>query len=555
MSLFGQVPAASQPGFGSAPSLFGAPAQTTASLFGSTGQSAPSLFGAPAQSTAAGFGAPAQSSASLFGAPAQSSQPLFGAPAQSTSLFGVPQQSSASLFGAPAQSTSLFGAPTAQSSSLFGAPAQSSSTLFGAPAQSSSSLFGAPAQGTSLFGAPAQSGPSLFGSAPQQQQQPNAQVPIPEITGRTRISQLPQNLQTDLFAVERHLREQRTKGSQLWSKRSNFESEIAQTQTRSTNITRRIIKLRAALESLKANSDTLKAAVRTERGSAEPVVIALENLLKSSYSSQVGFLGDGSSLRYPGSQDRMQDRATHVPEEYFARTLDGLESRAHEYKGEIDEIAEFLRAQGVVLSRTPGTSGKLASSQKGKGVGKVGLLDSISQRHMDIGIGAMDDSIESRGRTIEDIIRRQYEYFMVVASHIAGVHENLRSVREQFLQLLRTRDPDVLNPFQQADLREKAEKERRRIIAEKQTTGAAMGFVSNTALASSAQSSLYGTQSGGLGMTSSGFGGATTTGSGQATGLFANPAGSGFGGSLNPASNAANGSQSRRLSGGRRKRS
>lgn len=527
MSLFGQAPAASQPGFGSAPSLFGAPAQSSASLFGSTGQSGPSLFGAPAQSVAAGFGAPAQSSASLFGAPAQSSQSLFGAPAQSTSLFGAPQQSSASLFGAP----------TAQSSSLFGAPAQTSS-----------SLFGAPAQGSSLFGAPAQSAPSLFGPALQQQQIPNAQAPLPEITGRTRISQLPQNLQTDLFAVERHLREQRTKGSQLWSKRSNFESEIAQTQTRSANITRRLVKLRAALESLKANSDTLKAAVRTERGSAEPVLIALENLSKSSYSSQVGFLGDDSSLRYPGSQDRIQDRTTHVPEEYFARTLDELESRAHEYKGEIDEIAEFLRAQGVVLSRTPGTSGKLTSSQRGKGIGKVGLLDSISQRHMDIGIGAMDDSIESRGKTIEDIIRRQYEYFMVVASHIAGVHENLRSVREQFIQLLRARDPDVLNPFQQADLREKAEKERRRIIAE-QASGGAMGFVSNTSL------SLLGTQSGSLGMTGSGFGGTTTTGGGQTTGLFANPAGSGFGGSLNPASNAANGSQSRRLSGGRRKRS
>lgn len=561
MSLFGQPSAPPQAGFGSAPSQFGAPAQSSSSMFGgSTGQPAPSLFGAPTQSSASLFGAPAQSSQSLFGAPAQSSQSLFGAPAQSSqSLFGAPAQSS-SLFGAPQQSSaSMFGAPAQSSASLFGAPATQSS-MFGAPAQSSSSLFGAPAQGTSLFGAPTQSAPSLFGTGPQQQQQQNAQAPPPEITGRTRIWQLPQNLQTDLFAVERHLREQRNKGSQLWSKGSNFESDNAQTRSRSANITRRLAKLRAVLESLKANSETLKAAVRTERASTEPVVIALENLSKSSYSSQVVFLGDGNSFRYPSSQDQMQDRTTHVPEAYFARIVDELEARAHEYKREIDEIAEFLRAQGVVLSRSTGTS----SSQGGKGAVKGGLMDNISQRHIDIGIGATGDSIESRGKTIEDIIRRQYEYFMVVASHIGGVHENLRSIREQFLQLLRSRDPDTLNPFELADRREKAE-EQRRLNAEKQAAEAGFGFSSNPAptstfasnAASTTQSSLFGGQSGSLGLAGSGFGGSSgATGAGVATGLFGgNPsAPSGAGTAPNPAPNPAS-NAAKRLATGRRKRS
>lgn len=554
MSLFGQPPA-SQSGFGSAASLFGAPAQPSSSLFGgSTAQSAPSLFGAtPQQSAASLFGAPAQTSQSFFGAPAQSSQSLFGAPAQSTSLFGAPQQTSGSLFGAPTQSSaSLFGAPATQGS-LFGAPAQGSSSLFGAPAQSSQSLFGAPAQSV----------PSLLGTTAQQQQQQGPLAPQLEITGRMRIWQLPQNLQTDLYAVERHLREQRNKGSQLWSKGSNFESEVSQTKSRSANITRRLAKLRAALESLKANSDTLKAAVRTERASTEPVVIALENLSKSSYSSQLVFLGGENSFRYPSSQDHLQDRITHVPETYFARITDELEARAHEYKREVDEIAEFLRAQGVVLSRSTGSS----SYQIGKAGVNGSLLDNISQRHVEIGISGAEDTIESRGKTIEDIIRRQYEYFMVVASHIGGVHENLRSIREQFLHLLRSQDPDRLNPFELADRREKAEEQRRR-LTEKQAAEVGFALSQNpgpasltggAAPAAVMQSSVFGGQSGSLGLTGTGFGGSSSAAAtGLGTGLFGGSTPASFGGdggiggntAPNPASNAA-----KRVAGGRRRRS
>lgn len=542
MSIFGSQPAAPQPTFGSAPSLFGAPAQSSASLFG--GQSTPSLFG----------GAPAQSSTALFGAPAQSSTSLFGAPAQSTPLFGAPAQSSSSLFGAPAQSTSLFGAPQQSSASLFGAAPQSSTSLFGAPAQSSSSLFGAPAQGTSLFGAPPQPAGSVFGGGNQQQagglwnnaQQQQQNVQPVEITGLTRISHLPQNFQTDMFAVERHLRDQRTKASKLWSKRSNFDTDVVQIRSRSADVSRRLVKLRALLESLKANSDTLKTAVRTERASAEPVVIALENITKNNRSTQVGFLSSSNGLRYSGHEVRMQDRSTHVPEEYFMRVVGDLESRAYEYKGEIDEIADFLRAQGVVLSSTSGSLPSSYGLRRAAGTTPLSLLDGISQRHHDMGIHEQEDLVASRGRTIEEIIRRQYEYFMVVGGHIAGVSENLQSTREHFLRLIHSRDPDVLNPFQQADLREKAEKERQRILADKRALDGAM-LMGGTAFPPS-----QGTQLQSQSQPATTVGAATGFGATPGTNVQSNSL---FAGATGFGANESNGSsQARRVSGGRRKR-
>lgn len=461
----------------------------------------------------------------LFGVPAQSSSSLFGAPAQSSaSLFGAPTQSSASLFGTPAQGTSLFGQPT------------SAASLFG---QSSSSLYGAPATGASIFGFPSQQPQpqSLWGQSQPQLQQ----TPSQEITGRTRISQLPQNFQTDLFAVERHLREQRTKAAKLWTRRANFESEIAREKGQAANIARRLVRLRACLESLRANSDALKAAVRTERASAEPVVLALENYI-AGYGAQVGLLGTSDSFRYSTVERFIGDRTTRVSEEYFFRLVEELEARSHEYKGEIDEIAEYLRAQGVVLSRTPGSAAK-----QGVGAGMhTRMLDNISQRHADAGISASDDTVASRGKTIEDVIRRQYEYFMVVASHVAGVHENLRSIREEFLRLLRARDPDVLDPFQQANLREKAERDRQRLIADKRALEETMGFGINPSTASS-QNSLLQIQSSGFAMSSNAFGS-----SGQTSGFGTSTS---FGNALNGGINGSNGSQNRRTSSGRRKRS
>lgn len=340
--------------------------------------------------------------------------------------------------------------------------------------------------------------------------------------------------------MERHLREQRTKAAKLRSRRTNFESEIFQEKGQAADIARRLVKLRACLESLRANSEILKAAVRTERASAEPVVLALENYI-SGHGSQVGLLGASPSFRYSPLDRKIDDRATRVSEEYFLRIVEELEARSHEYKGEIDEIADYLRAQGVVLRRTPGSIMK----QEGKAGMHTRMLDNISQRHVDTGLSTADDVVVLRGKTIEDVIRRQYEYFMVVASHVAGVHENLRSTREHFLRLLRARDPDGLDPFQQANFREKAEKERQRLIADKRALEDTMGFSANPSSAFS-QSSLFPNQGSSFAMTSSGVGGYGLTGRFETN--------IGFGSTLSGGVNGTNGSQSRRTSSGRRRR-
>lgn len=303
------------------------------------------------------------------------------------------------------------------------------------------------------------------------------QQPV-EITSRTRINQLPQNFQTDLFAVERHLREQRMKSARLWSKRNAMDSSVRDLEDRSAGVSRRMIRLRANLESFHANAEMLKAAVRTERGSAESVVIAVDNLSRGGHALFSGGFQDNDALMRYGANGsglgQAMDDMTHVPFEYFARIMDELESRAHEYKGEIDEIAEFLRAQGVRLSST-GAIGKKSRMNGQEGAKRFGGGGDALGATMDGTHPTATSAADTRGRTIEDIIRRQYEYFMVVASHVAGVHEALRALREQYLILLRRRDPDAPNPFEQADFREKADKERERILAEKRAADAVMG--------------------------------------------------------------------------------
>lgn len=104
------------------------------------------------------------------------------------------------------------------------------------------------------------------------------------------------------------------------------------------------------------------------------------------------------------------------------------------------------------------------------------LRDSISQRYMDIGVSTNEFGNIPRGGTTQDIIRLQYEYFMVVVSHISNVSENLRADKEQYLQFLRERDSDVLNLLQQADMRENLEKDRQRLLTEKRAAVGELDF-------------------------------------------------------------------------------
>lgn len=483
MSLFGGAPAQSQSSLfnsqQSAPPLFGAPASSN-SLFGAPASSA-SLFGAPA-SSASLFGAPA-SSGGLFGAPA-SSGGLFGAPASSSALFGTPA-SSASLFGGPASSASLFGAPPA-SSSLFGAPA-SSASLFGAPA-SSASLFGAPPNSSSLFGAPA-SAPSLFGGAPQSASlfassgsfpgasppsQPLSQAPNSEYPGHTKINQLPENLKAELFAVERHLRDQRSKFNVLWSERNDVDTSLQSVSTSTEMLARSVSKLNAEVDAMHTSVDVLRSAVATERASAEPVLTAFDNLCKTALATSSVFSTFNDAFQM---HDGRLVRAAHVPDEYFQRIVSELEARAHSYKAEIDEIAQFLRAHGVPLGNSSNAMFGKSRARRlhGSSMGYLGANSALDST------GSTNTAPESYGKTIEDIIKRQYEYLMTVASQIATVNEQLRTVKEAFLGVLAARDGDMsVNPFEQADLREKADKDRQRLLVERSVSNEQVPINTNT---------------------------------------------------------------------------
>lgn len=67
--------------------------------------------------------------------------------------------------------------------------------------------------------------------------------------------------------------------------------------------------------------------------------------------------------------------------------------------------------------------------------------------------GSTDTYVESHGKSIENSIRRQYDFILVSASSIANVKDNLRNLREHFIQAVRSLDANTPDAFEQADLR------------------------------------------------------------------------------------------------------
>lgn len=307
-----------------------------------------------------------------------------------------------------------------------------------------------------------------------------------EFPGNTKINQLPDQTKAELFAVERHLRDQRSKFNMLWSQRNDVDTNLQSVSSRTETITRGVSKLHAEVDAMRTSIDALRSAVATERSSAEPIFTAFDNFCKTTLATSSVF--STSADVFPMHDGRLT-RAAHVPEEYFQRVVADLEARAHSYKAEIDEIAEFLRAQGVSL-------GNPSISSFARSRGPHGIHPSSVRKSFDITTEKSGVGPESYGKTIEDIIRRQYEYFMTVASQIATVNEQLRSVKEAFLGMLAAKDGDmVINPFEQADLREKADKDRHDLLVERTAPGDQMvnphiGVVSqsqNASLATPAQ--------------------------------------------------------------------
>eukprot|EP00172_Hildenbrandia_rubra_P001887 Plantae.Rhodophyta-Hildenbrandia_rubra.ctg2503.p1 GENE.Plantae.Rhodophyta-Hildenbrandia_rubra.ctg2503~~Plantae.Rhodophyta-Hildenbrandia_rubra.ctg2503.p1 ORF type:complete len:617 (-),score=83.57 Plantae.Rhodophyta-Hildenbrandia_rubra.ctg2503:1377-3227(-) len=395
--------------------MFGSAAtKPTSSLFGGGPTATPSPFGG---SNAGGFAS----------AGAGSGSGLFG---QKPSGFGGGFGSSASA-GNPNPGSSLFG----QTPSGFGT--NSGSSLFGQKSGGFGGSGGLGSTGSGLFGGSTQPPGGSFGQGTNQGQGFGGlrglgyPGPTAEVTGKTRVSQLPESVQKGLLAVEAHLREQRMKSAKLWARRTSIEDALQRLNDRFAAFDRGMISSSAQLDSLQANASMLRTAVQSETKSAADVRITMENIINATQ----GGLGTLYSASFAISR---------VPAEYFARVVGDLEARAYDYKKEIDEIAEYLRATSFGSYR--GIMNSAVDSQKGRGASK------------------------SKGKMVEDILKRQFEYFMVVADQVASVHEDLRSLKESYLQLLWQRGSEGFDPFLQADRREVSEVERQKVMSQYKKT-------------------------------------------------------------------------------------
>lgn len=455
---------------------FGTPAAGAQSQAGgfsfSAQQTQPSLFGGTTAAPATGglFGASqSQPATGLLGAPqSQGGSGLFGASQSQagTGLFGAPQsQPGAGLFGAPQSQPSggLFGASQSQAGiGLFGATQQQPAQNLSGAAQSqpAGGLFGV-GQSTSLLGAPSPQG-GLFGTgglggAPQQQthQPAGPTVPHPP-AGSTKISALPPKAIEILESVERALADQRGKAARLKASYSASESTLKDTRERGSTARRRLIRTGTAVESLASGANALRHAVHEERRRADSVLESLSQLAKSIDQATHGVqLGNGYGL--PAYAAPVPSAVTHIDPAYFTNVIGELEERAAAYKREIDQIGEYLHADGGMEGshdldslhvRLHGSAKFASAGRDGSSLGKDGRGDPRSRVH-----------------DLDEIIRRQYDYFMVVASNVATAHESITSLKDRYISGLLRSDPDGVDPFAQADARERAEEDRRRRAA------------------------------------------------------------------------------------------
>jgi hypothetical protein len=504
-----------------------------------------SLFGQP---STGGFGTPAAGSQpSVFGG-AATAAPAFGAPASAPSVpsaFGKPAQPvGGGLFGAPATLTGGFasgfgstGGTSALGGTAASAAAPASGGIFGGgfrgaaqqstPATTGFSFGPQQTSGPALagFGAPA-IGSSLFGQQLQpQQQRPQSEALHNEPQappGNTRVSQLPNQAIQMLEAAERHITDQRAKAARLFALQPTTDKQISAVRERCAATRRRLVRTDTGVEALASNADALRNAVREDRRWADGVSHSLTQLSRS-LEARSG-LQSASAYAY-GNGDTMTPvppSVTHVNPEYFASVVNDLEERTIAYKREIDQIAEYLSADGGggkdAMSSATGLDALHARYQSTSAVGG-GSYDGEGYR---VRNGRSADSrmggapAESRGRAIEDVIRRQYEYFMVVANNVAAVHETLTLMRDDFMAEARRHDADAVDPFAQADARERAEEERKHRAAATVQVGVkdSAGVVNQSGANTTPQvASQTGSAFGGFGGSVGGFG---TAGAGVA---------------------------------------
>lgn len=500
--------------FGAPPSSAPAPAATAGGgLFGAgAAASTPSLFGAPAPlAGAAATGA--APGGGLFGAPAPASAPSagFGAFGAAASAPATTSLGAFAATGAASAGGTGFGA--------FGAAAQqptagSAFGGFGAGAAAGAAAgtgFGgissgpAPQQGASAFGFGGAFGQGAQSQAPlpqqpfqqqQQQQQPAQGQSAPQAPpGSTRVGQLPTQAVQLLESAERLLFEQRAKAARLFALQSGAETSISSLRERCAGTRRRLVGVDTGVEALASNASALKLAVREDRRAADGVSYSLGQLSRSlEVENDVGTGGAYGDVFMP-----VPSVVTHVSSDYFAGVVNDLEERAHAYKREIDQIADFLHADGgngnggvssaIGALQMRYQSAPFPSSAAGLGYEmtavdgdrprSTGPVDMGTRRDIAGGTRGISGrrNGESRGQAIEDIIRRQYEYFMVVANSVAGVHEMLTQLKDDYIADGRRHDPDAVDPFSQADARERAEEDRRRRTADAVHAGSLLGPV------------------------------------------------------------------------------
>lgn len=531
MSLFG---ASSTPTFGASP--FGQSSTPTfgasSSGFGAAstpgfGSSTPSTtFGAPSpfgqqQSAASGFGSStpafgASSSSGFGGATFGQSSGGFGGFGATQSTFGQ----SSSGFGGFGATQSTFG----QSSSGFGGfgATQSSFGGFGASqstfGQSSGGGFGQSSSGFGGFGATQSSfgqsqssfgGTGLFGGG-NSFAAPAAPV---QASPTTKVRDLPQPMQEQLMSVERHLNDQRLKAAQLRNLARDMDERTRANESLTAKHNGALKRANATLDVLGRHLIALKNATLVERRDLDAVRTASE-----------------------AHQNRWQGLSCHVPPSYFERIVSDMERRASEYRREIDEIGDFLKAQGVRFGAFPSANG---------GFGRAARMDAPKW---------LGEPMEDGARGVDAVIQRQYKYFMRVASQAARMHDEMLRLVAAFRDLHAARAPLDDDPFQRAEAQERAKGIRNRILAQQRVreqlssrAGAAptQGFGSSTPFGQSSASAFGSSTGGGLfgstgasstpgfgASSSSLFGGSSTPGFGASSAsLFGGSSTPGFGAS------------------------
>ncbi|KAI9188981.1 hypothetical protein H9P43_000403 [Blastocladiella emersonii ATCC 22665] len=352
------------------------------------------MFAAPGATPGFSFNMPAATSAAAPAAPAPAAPApafggggMFGAPAASAPATSAAAPAPALAFGsfgaaAPAASaptTSVAagaGKPFAFGGGLTSTPATSAPATLGLGAAKPLTLggFGAPA--TSAAAAPTFSLGGGFGAPAQQQQ---AQV---QVTMKTKFADLPADVQNELRAIDKLIKEQTGLADSLVSK---------DTGSALRDLTDDIAKLRkthgaiaVVLEKDLQAALALRGAARKELNRAETAGRILDAELHNTTA-------------------QMAHNKYYSTIAYFREKDDEFRCRATEYAQRIAELEDHIASLCSAHAPTP--------------------------------------------QTIGETVRTQHSSFLLLASQVAALHNNVEKLREQYVVYRRQYYGDAKNPF------------------------------------------------------------------------------------------------------------